>query len=56
MTTLIATHEMGFAQEVADRVVVFDQGDIVEIDIPENIFTNPKAERTKNFLSRVLNR
>lgn len=56
MTTLIATHEMGFAQEVADRVVVFDQGDIVEIDTPENIFTNPKAERTRSFLSRVLNR
>jgi ABC-type polar amino acid transport system ATPase subunit len=56
MTTLIATHEMGFAQEVADRVVVFDQGDIVEIDTPETIFTNPKAERTRSFLSRVLNR
>jgi ABC-type polar amino acid transport system ATPase subunit len=56
MTTLIATHEMHFAREVADRVVVFDRGDIVEIDTPENIFSNPKAERTRLFLSRVLKR
>ncbi|HXX53676.1 MAG TPA: amino acid ABC transporter ATP-binding protein [Thermodesulfovibrionales bacterium] len=56
MTIFIATHEMGFAQEVADRVVVFDQGEVVEIDTPENIFTNPKAERTKSFLSRIVNR
>ena len=56
MTTLIATHEMGFAREVADRVVVFDSGDIIETGTPEEIFTNPKAERTRVFLSRVLNR
>lgn len=56
MTTVIATHEMDFAKEVADRVVVFDHGEIVEIGTPEQIFTNPKAERAKNFLSRVLNR
>lgn len=56
MTTLIATHEMGFAREVADRVVVFDKGDIVEIGPPEEIFTNPKTERTRVFLSRVLKR
>ncbi len=54
MTTVIATHEMGFAREVADRVVVFDKGEIVEIGSPEEIFANPKAERTKTFLSRVL--
>lgn len=54
MTTIIATHEMGFAREVADRVVVFDKGEIVEIGAPEEIFANPKAERTKTFLSRVL--
>jgi polar amino acid transport system ATP-binding protein len=54
MTTVIATHEMGFAREVADRVVVFDKGEIVEINTPEEIFANPKAERTKTFLSRVL--
>jgi ABC-type polar amino acid transport system ATPase subunit len=54
MTTVIATHEMGFAREVADRVVVFDKGEIVEINTPAEIFANPKVERTKTFLSRVL--
>lgn len=54
MTTIIATHEMGFAREVADRVVVFDNGDIMEIGPPAEIFTNPKVERTKAFLSRIL--
>ena len=54
MTTVIATHEMGFAREVADRVVVFDKGEIVEIGPPEEIFAHPNAERTKTFLSRVL--
>jgi len=56
MTTLIATHEMGFAREVADRVVVFDSGDIIETGPPEEIFTHPKTERTRAFLSRVLTR
>ncbi len=54
MTTLIATHEMGFARGVADLVVVFDKGDIVESGPPEEIFTSPKTERTRLFLSRVL--
>jgi ABC-type polar amino acid transport system ATPase subunit len=54
LTTLIATHEMGFAREVADRVVVFDKGDIIETGPPDEIFTNPKIERTKVFLSRIL--
>jgi len=54
MTTIIATHEMDFAREVADKVVVFDNGDIVEMGPPEEIFTRPKAERTKAFLSRIL--
>jgi ABC-type polar amino acid transport system ATPase subunit len=54
MTTIIATHEMDFAREIADRVAVFDKGDIVEIGPPEEIFTVPKAERTKIFLSRIL--
>ena len=53
MTTLIATHEMDFAKEVADRVVVFDHGDIIETGAPEKIFTNPSVERTKIFLNRV---
>jgi ABC-type polar amino acid transport system ATPase subunit len=56
MTTLISTHEMGFAKEVADRVVVFADGDIIESGPPEEIFSNPKHERTKMFLSRVLKR
>jgi len=56
MTTLIATHEMDFAREVADRVVVFDSGDIIETGTPEEIFTSPKAARTRAFLSRVLKR
>jgi ABC-type polar amino acid transport system ATPase subunit len=54
MTTLVSTHEMGFAREVADRVIVFADGDIIESGPPEEIFTNPKHERTKMFLSRVL--
>ena len=54
MTTLIATHEMRFAREVADRVVVLDGGDIIESGDPEIIFTRPKNERTREFLSRVL--
>lgn len=54
MTTLISTHEMGFAREVADRIVVFDKGDIVEIAPPEELFTKPKNERTRTFLSRIL--
>jgi ABC-type polar amino acid transport system ATPase subunit len=56
MTTLISTHEMGFAKEVADRVVVFADGDIIESGPPEEIFSNPTHERTKMFLSRVLKR
>jgi polar amino acid transport system ATP-binding protein len=56
MTTIIATHEMGFAREVADRVVVFDNGDIIETGPPEEIFTSPKNDRTRMFLGRVLKR
>ncbi len=54
MTMAIVTHEMGFAREVADRVVFMDEGYIVESGTPEEIFTNPKNERTKSFLARVL--
>jgi ABC-type polar amino acid transport system ATPase subunit len=56
MTTLIATHEMDFAREVADRIVVFDQGEIVEAGTPEEIFRHPKKDRTLMFLRRVLRR
>lgn len=54
MTMVVVTHEMGFAREVGDRVVFMDGGYIVEEDIPENIFTNPKETRTKAFLDKVL--
>lgn len=54
MTSVIATHEMGFAREVADKVVVFDNGDIVETGTPEEIFKNPRAVRTRTFLGRIL--
>lgn len=54
MTMVIVTHEMGFAKEVADRVLFMDEGLIVEQGTPEEIFGNPQNERTKNFLSKVL--
>nr|WP_279373944.1 MULTISPECIES: amino acid ABC transporter ATP-binding protein [Clostridium] len=54
MTMVVVTHEMGFAREVADRVVFMADGYVVEVDKPENIFTNPKHNRTKDFLNKVL--
>jgi len=54
MTTLISTHEMGFAREVADCVIVFSDGAIIDSGPPKEIFTNPRHERTKTFLNRVL--
>ncbi|NLW42631.1 MAG: amino acid ABC transporter ATP-binding protein [Tissierellia bacterium] len=54
LTMLVVTHEMGFAREASNRVLFMDQGVIVEDESPEIIFTNPKHERTKEFLSRVL--
>jgi len=54
MTMIVVTHEMTFAREVADRVIFMDDGYIVEEDIPEEIFTNPKNDRTKTFLSRII--
>jgi polar amino acid transport system ATP-binding protein len=54
MTMVIVTHEMGFAKEVATRVLFMDEGMIVEENTPEEIFTNPKNSRTKEFLSKVL--
>lgn len=53
-TTAVVTHEMGFAREVGDRVCFVDGGIILEEGAPEDIFNNPKEERTKNFLSKVL--
>ncbi|MGD9924763.1 MAG: amino acid ABC transporter ATP-binding protein, partial [Pseudorhodoplanes sp.] len=55
MTMLVVTHEMGFARQVADRIVFMDEGQIVEIDAPEAFFSNPKHERTRLFLSQILN-
>lgn len=54
MTMVIVTHEMGFAREVADRVLFMDEGQIVEMGTPEEIFSRPKAVRTQAFLSKVL--
>lgn len=54
MTMIVVTHEMGFAKDVADRVIFMDEGYIVEEGNPGLIFTNPKEERTKAFLARVL--
>ena len=54
MTMLVVTHEMSFAREVADRMIFFDQGKIVEEGTPEQVFTAPKEDRTKLFLSQIL--
>ena len=54
MTMVVVTHEMGFAKEVADRVVVLDQGELIEQGPPEQIFNRPSHPRTRAFLSRVL--
>ncbi len=54
MTMLVVTHEMGFAKEVADRVVFMDAGEVVEVGTPEHFFTAPQHERTKLFLSQIL--
>lgn len=53
-TMVIVTHEMGFAKEVADRVIFMEDGAIVEQDTPKNFFENPKNERTRLFLSKIL--
>lgn len=55
LTMLVVTHEMGFAKEVSDRVVFMDKGVIAEEGTPEQIFNNPKEERTREFLRRILN-
>ena len=55
MTMLCVTHEMGFARQVANRVIFMDQGQIIEQNTPNEFFTNPKSERTKDFLSKILN-
>ena len=54
MTMIVVTHEMGFAREVADRVVFMADGEVVEVGTPEHFFTNPQEERTQLFLSQIL--
>ncbi len=54
MTMLVVTHEMGFAEQVADRVIFMDEGQIVEQNTPSEFFNNPRSDRTKLFLSQIL--
>jgi polar amino acid transport system ATP-binding protein len=54
MTMVVVTHEMGFAREVADRVIFMDEGKVVEVGTPEHFFTEPREERAKLFLKQVL--
>ena len=54
MTMIVVTHEMGFAREAADRVVMMDDGYIIEEGTPEHFFEAPEHERTKQFLSKIL--
>lgn len=55
MTMIVVSHEMGFAKEVGDRIIFMDKGEIVEENDPEEFFRNPKTERAKQFLSRIIN-
>lgn len=54
MTMVVVTHEVGFAREVADRVVFMDSGTVIEVATPTNFFQNPQEERTRQFLSQIL--
>ena len=54
MTMVVITHEMGFAREVGDRVIFMDEGKIIEEGSPEDIFSNPKSDRLKSFLTKIL--
>jgi polar amino acid transport system ATP-binding protein len=56
MTMIVVTHEMQFARDVADRVVFFDAGRVAESGPPDEIFSNPKNDRTREFLSKVTTR
>jgi general L-amino acid transport system ATP-binding protein len=55
MTMLVVTHEMGFAKKVADSIIFMDEGEIIEQNNPKTFFNNPENERTKLFLSQILN-
>ena len=54
MTMIVVTHEMGFAEQVADRMIFMDEGQIVEENTPKEFFNNPQSDRTKLFLSQIL--
>jgi glutamate transport system ATP-binding protein len=54
MTMVVVTHEMGFARQVADRVVFMDRGRIVESGTPEDFFDNPRTDRARDFLAKIL--
>jgi ABC-type polar amino acid transport system ATPase subunit len=54
MTMICVTHEMGFAKQVADRIIFMDEGEIVEENSPEEFFNNPQNNRTKTFLDQIL--
>ena len=54
MTMLVVTHEMGFANRVADRVIFMDEGEIIEQNTPDQFFNHPENDRTKLFLSQIL--
>jgi general L-amino acid transport system ATP-binding protein len=54
MTMVVVSHEMGFARQVANRMVLMDAGQIIEVNEPEPFFKNPQHERTKAFLSQIL--
>ena len=54
LTMIIVTHEMGFARDVSTRTIFMDKGYVVEDDAPERLFTNPKNQRTREFLSRFI--
>ena len=54
MTMVVVTHEMGFAREVGSRILFMDGGEIIEQGTPEDIFENPRNDRTREFLSKVL--
>jgi ABC-type polar amino acid transport system ATPase subunit len=54
MTMMVVSHEMGFAREVADRVMFMADGEVVEVGTPEHFFEDPQEDRTKLFLSQIL--
>ena len=54
MTMIVVTHEMGFAREIANRVLFIDEGVVVEQNDPQTFFSNPQSDRAKDFLSKVL--